>query len=148
MQNKTWITKSGLTAKALFVQNSHYCGYVGVPQGHVLYGRKYGEDIPELKPLFQKMLDKSLDLEKTSILRVFSYGLGDHKTSMDLVLSVHGGVTYADSDPLKEDKMWWIGFDCAHCDDKTSFNPNGVFRTLEYVMRECEDLAEQITSLA
>lgn len=39
----------------------------------------------------------------------------------DIDAYVHGGVTFAEADTKcdkgGEDNAWWLGFDCAHCDD-------------------------------
>lgn len=36
------------------------------------------------------------------------------------VICVHGGLTYSgerDNYPVDNEGLWWIGFDCGHCDD-------------------------------
>lgn len=40
---KDWITQAGLRAIALLIPNSHRCGYVAVPVGHLLHGKTYEE---------------------------------------------------------------------------------------------------------
>ena len=55
---------------------------------------------------------------------------------------VHGGVTFSDF----VDDFWNIGFDCAHFGDK-AFGHEGVERTLDYCIEECENLAAQIEEL-
>lgn len=61
-------------------------------------------------------------------------------------VNVHGGVTWQDS--LEEmGGLNTVGFDCAHAGDKTWFNPNGVPRTEEFCINECEQLAEQLRDL-
>lgn len=70
-----------------------------------------------------------------------------------LTLIVHGGVTHADTinrSPMPD--LWWIGFDCAHMSDMspglnnplTGYKPKGVYRDMEYVTRECTELAAQL----
>jgi hypothetical protein len=76
----------------------------------------------------------------------------------DVPADVHGGLTFAAADvPCPkggEDNAWWIGFDCAHCDDAPDpalphlagrlwSPPDAVVRTQEYVQAECERLCEQ-----
>lgn len=62
----------------------------------------------------------------------------------DYYFDVHGGITYVDSKELK------IGFDCAHCMDKSPFmetfgyDLGGVYRNLEFVKNEIEYLVSQI----
>lgn len=70
------------------------------------------------------------------------------KVSLELLLEVHGGVTYADK--WKGRDGWWLGFDCGHCDDyqphfdSLFVNVYSRYRTLEYVADECRSLARQI----
>jgi hypothetical protein len=115
----------------------HWCGYVGVDRSHPHYGQS-GEDLDVL---------------------------------------VHGGLTYADKcrdnichvpEPGMPADVWWLGFDCAHAGDMSparaalerewaktdpSFRLTlkelrDVYRTLDYVKAETEDLAEQLRNLA
>jgi hypothetical protein len=69
----------------------------------------------------------------------------------DIDVCVHGGVTFADT---MEDQigngLWWIGFDCSHCDDltpaldKLGHRFGGVYKNFDYVIRETESLALQL----
>jgi hypothetical protein len=104
----------------------HWCGYVGVPKGHPLHGKSYDEA--------HRIVD----------------------------LDVHGGLTYADAchgnvcHPTEDaDPTWWLGFDCAHLYDESpgmaSYGWTGEdheYRTLPWVKRETERLAEQIAKRA
>jgi hypothetical protein len=60
--------------------------------------------------------------------------------------SVHGGLTYSD----EGDGGWVIGFDCAHAGDLCPAFPyyDGVYRTKEYVIEECERLAESVSKFS
>jgi len=79
------------------------------------------------------------------------YGIGYD----NLDLHAHGGLTYNSYD---EDKNWVIGFDCAHHGDLTpyflldeteyGFGQRGVYRDMEYVKSECENLAEQASKFS
>lgn len=116
------------------------CGYVGVSEGH---------------PWFAKDYD-------------------------DMEADVHGGLTYADFcqedmdeghsichvvDPGEPDRVWWLGFDCAHCGDlipgcirDTDLNParaflegysaGEVYRDRAYVKQQCAQLAAQAAKAA
>lgn len=112
----------------------HWCGYVGVAPTHPWHG-KYSD-------------------------------------SMDV--DVHGGLTYAreceEGDPEltvchipapgEPEHLWWLGFDCAHCNDYSPENaargrskgcpwtigPDEKYRTLDYVRRQCAKLAAQIAA--
>lgn len=116
-----------------------WCGYVGLPRRHPLYGRDY--DLAE------------------------EHGI-----------SAHGGITFGGfcggaichNDP---ERVYWIGFDCAHYQDLSPalratmrhiapeltklhekleldrvFGTE-VYRTLEFVRRETEELARQLKSV-
>lgn len=58
--------------------------------------------------------------------------------------SVHGGITFSGYLTSLNNDLYWFGFDCAHSNDKSHWNPNGIERTLEYCVEECESLAQQI----
>lgn len=103
------------------------CGYVGVPEGH---------------PCFQKDYD-SIDVD------------------------CHGGLTFADlcreaDDPGRHichekecaanDKVWWLGFDCAHAWDVApkydhSFGYDSMYRSFSYVKDEVNNLAKQLAEI-
>lgn len=110
----------------------NWCGYVGVPKGHK------------------------------------AYGIAFDKAESDL--TVHGGITY--TNPCggnichvteEEDDLYWLGFDCAHSFDivprmaKTLESLGDLpddpwmgrmeYRSVDYVRREAEKLAEQLASL-
>ena len=99
----------------------HLCGYVGVSNGH---------------PAFR------LEEEALEVLGV----------------SAHGGLTFADYRGLSS-PLWWIGFDCGHYGDFVpqigallgqdgpgSDDPN-TYRTIDYVEKQCTDLAMQLFRL-
>lgn len=84
-----------------------------------------------------------------------------------LDLRVHGGLTYAHQcsgairhkpEPGQPDDVWWLGFDCAHCDDSSPgmealsreqgwSQGSGVYRELGYVEQQCASLAQQLKEL-
>lgn len=102
------------------------CGYVGVNEGHPCYEKGY-EDVP---------------------------------------VEVHGGLTYSAFCTENEhgichipeegepDKVWWLGYDCAHLGDKCpayerfgSFGYGEVYRNMDYVKGENAQLARQLADL-
>jgi hypothetical protein len=67
--------------------------------------------------------------------------------------SVHGGITYwgggSNSSYPIPSNLWWFGFDCDHAGDARIDKDDdlllyGIVRDLDYVVAECEKLAEQI----
>ena len=87
---------------------------------------------------------------------------------------VHGGLTFSGArheadhpsrgichvpNPGEPDHLWWLGFDCAHCDDASPldyvyardrgypFSPvYGTYKPLGYVKAECTKLAAQFSA--
>ncbi len=101
-----------------------WCGYVGVPPGHPWHGKSYD----------------------------------------DVDVRVHGGLTYANGcaehlchvpAPGEPDALHWFGFDCNHAFDYApglgleGIRRDGqVYRDVNWVRRETEQLAEQLAERA
>ena len=139
---KEWTTAKGLHAVCLRTDLGHLCGYVGVPRGNPLYGHGYDDNLPELITAWKRA--KRGPIGKRGIMPLLT--ADDETTSMCCVFNVHGGITYASGGkngyPSETHKdLWWIGFDCAHCDD----TPENC--DLPYVTAECENLADQIAAV-
>lgn len=109
------------------------CGYVGIPDGHPLYGLAYDE------------------------CRV-SCGESWCEHTIDARIDVHGGVTWTGPDPTRTDTtLWWIGFDTAHAYDLVPgmlalshlhFHHEGdTYRDIDAVIKEVQMLAMQILAL-
>lgn len=111
-----------------------WCGYVGVTEEH---------------PLFENSADWDSGYE----------------------LLVHGGITFSGfcvednkehgichvPDPGEPDHVWWLGFDCAHCNDVSPamdarykgllIHARAEYRELDYVKAQCSLLALQLKDL-
>lgn len=112
------------------------CGYVGVAEGHPWFGMGYD----------------------------------DVRTAEGEYPEVHGGLTFADfchegpeestichvPGPGEPDRVWWLGFDCAHAWDLSPgmraeltglgtprHDLDETYRDVAYVKAECARLAEQ-----
>jgi len=113
----------GLPCMAIRATLGHWCGYIAVPPGHALYGRDYN----------------------------------------DVDADVHGGLTYARKCarhichvPRKgePENVYWFGFDCAHYSDLSpgiearnglpNFSKDSTYRTLVYVKKQTNKLADQL----
>lgn len=89
------------------------------------------------------------------------FGCRDWQKMEDAGVSVHGGITYSQSDaPFRHDStvsLWWIGFDCNH--GGTDLAPEWdscemlrnlprmseqTYKTFVFVIAECEQLAGQL----
>lgn len=141
-----WITNSGYRAVCLMVRNDHRCGYVGIPKEHPLYKKPYSEHTDALKSAYKKIMKGPIG--KRGTISVVFHTKG--QCTPEIVFDVHGGITYSGNSkdyPVKSRGLWWYGFDCAHCDDKTSYSTTGIERTKEYVMEECESLAKQLKAI-
>lgn len=106
----------------------HLCGYVGINKDHKLFKAEYSACF--LKENCGK-----------------SYC--DH--TLDLIIDVHGGLTFSNSIPESSIKdLWWFGFDCSHSGDLApGMNrflgmTGGIYRDIDYVKQECEKLAKQL----
>lgn len=100
------------------------CGYVGVAEGHPAFDVHYDE----------------------------------------VNVDVHGGLTFADfcqpndgdegichvPDEGEPERVYWLGFDCAHCWDVTPAWPDGFgegsYKNIPYVQNECRQLAAQLAA--
>ena len=121
---KTWKYR-GYVCEVIGTYMGHRCGYVGVPEGH--FTNEWSDE----------------DL---------------------YVINVHGGVTFHGKRNVTEYKdLNWIGFDCGHYRDgkdvslmdeynvkmyeKNRDLYEGEVRTLEFCVRECESMVDQLLLL-
>jgi hypothetical protein len=157
---KDWTTKAGL--RAVVIAHRHRCGYVGVPQGHPLFGVDYSTDMKLLR-----LYAATAVLGKKSPVLALTCGVhapdGETITaSPEVIFDVHGGLTYAKASPAYPvpSNLWWFGYDCGHLGDlpipenvseserelneRFPVDRDGVIRSLDYCIAECESLARQI----
>jgi hypothetical protein len=113
----------------------HWCGYVGVAEGHPWYRVDYD--------------DTGVDVDVHGGLTFAEMCLPDADESRDICHVPAAG---------EPDHVWWLGFDCAHGRD---WSPGDAarageedcpwtrfvvqeYRTLGYVQQQCAKLAAQI----
>lgn len=113
------------------------CGYVGVSEGHRFFGKEYSSG---------------------------DYDSEEYRQSPGSLLEAHGGITFSDfcrespdhrgichiPGPGEPDRVWWLGFDCAHYGDHCpafdrGFSHESDYKNLFYVQSECRSLAQQLT---
>jgi hypothetical protein len=123
--------------------SGHLCGYVGVPPGHWAHGKKWDE------------VDAELDVHGGI---TYSEGCQGHVCHIP--------------EPGEPDELWWHGFDCHHAGDlspqhmmwhekalkgemhevfirrKFEGHDIDVYRTIDYVKQQTEDLAAQLAKVA
>lgn len=145
------------------------CGYVGVPKGHLLYGKEYGS---EMGVSYSELENEPTG--KRGIIPVLCAAYSENDdVSMDMYFDVHGSLTYSGGGkrstyPVESD-LWWLGFDCGHYNDgydldlmeelwgyndnikerirlerKYPYHEEFEVRTQEYVEQECRNLVDQI----
>lgn len=148
------------------------CGYVGVAEGHPLFGLSYSEVAPVSRPVAAELLDAR------GVLDLYDDELKACTVRIDVMLSAHGGITFADfcadstneaelichvPGPGEPDRVWWFGFDCGHAGDLApemqARHPdlytdiwrsrmNETYRDVPYVEDECASLAAQLKAIA
>lgn len=152
---KLWFTNAGLIAVVLMTDMGHRCGYVGLTPQHPLYGVGYSERSPYLLAPYRR------NTEKMGALQMLAGALlpFHQLNTPEYVLEVHGGLTYsgfgAGKYPIQSNKVWWLGYDCAHAGDAyapdslmSAYNfPDSIHRTLEFCIQECESLANQLAAI-
>jgi hypothetical protein len=155
---RDWITSAGLRAVVIMVEDmGHRCGYVGLPVEHPLFGVGYSDKSPALKANMER------STEKLSPIDVLCAAASepDELNSPLYMFEVHGGITYAGKGdyPVASD-LWWYGYDCAHGGDVPrpevvkakypgrGYWEQGVHRSLDYCLFECESLAAQLATVA
>lgn len=155
MSNTTerdWTTRAGLRAICLMVDDSHRCGYVGLPAGHPLHGVDYNKETDVLLEAAKAAGEGPMG--KRGILALLSAAATDTlEARPDLVFDVHGSLTYSGGggDYPAIGPEWWFGFDCNHSGDgNATYNANSgdPIRSEEYVVAECESLAQQLAPLS
>lgn len=117
---------TGLPCLAVRNQMGAWCGYVGVAEGHVLYGTSYSE--------VQASVHGGL---------TFADKCRPSGNEAEDICHLPG--------PGEPDHVWWLGFDCAHYMDLCPHEPyslmgalSGTYRTLEFVKDQCTQLAQQL----
>lgn len=110
-----------------------WCAYVGVAEGHPLFGKEDSEEMP---------------LSVHGGITFTDFCVEDDKEH---------GICHV-PDPGEPDRVWWLGFDHGHADDympalaarSSSFAEvfdGWVYRDLPYVKEGCADLAAQLKAL-
>lgn len=124
--------RHGLTCVIHRNSNQAWCGYVGVDKNNKGYGKNY------------------------CFWSESELGLSDTEKFINNI-EVHGGITFADKAYWKEnDDKWYFGFDCVHAGDLSLLDfyfkeippsKDSAYRTKDYVISECDKLAEQLIKL-
>lgn len=105
------------------------CGYVGVAEGHPAFEKHY--DAVQPYP----------DVHGGLTFSDFCSPHGDNKER---------GICHVPSEG-EPDRVWWLGFDCAHLGDTTpaydwSHDYESSYKRVAYVQNECRNLAQQLAA--
>jgi hypothetical protein len=143
------------------------CGYVGIEPTHPLWGAPFNEPAEALATKAEEV--KSGPIGKRGILSLFAAALDEKRlSSPESVFDVHGSITYSgfgtDGYPVPSPMTFWYGFDCGHYGDARDpelmdekykgleerylWYSDGIIRSFEYVMAECESLAKQLSEVS
>lgn len=158
----------GYKCVTTFSDMGHRCGYVGIPEGHILYGKHYGDYLD----ISKSELENEPIGKRGIMLLMFSAWDDNDNVKLELYFDVHGGITYSDKHetyPIESD-LWWLGFDCAHYGDgkdmdlvekywgddphiqkrieiEREYSLDYPVRSQQYVEDECRSLVDQIERL-
>ena len=157
---KVWEHKSN-TCVVLMTDLGHRCGYVGISPNHSLYKKEYSDTIPEeLKSKLEKVLCEPIG--KRGIIDILCHD--PENPRIGILFDVHGGITFSRGDgkyPIEKENIWWFGYDCAHAGDgkdlsvvsesireiELMYPNNDPVRSLEYCIKECESLSDQLEEI-
>lgn len=138
-----------------------WCGYVGVPRGHPLYGSArmpsgepdvhggltYAGSGADLSPEAWEQWRKR-QLARVN-LREYTAAIDDYAAYV--VLGQSRSICYVPEPGELDNVWWWFGFDCAHLGDVSPLDrwcDGGVYRDRAYVEREVAKLAAQLADIA
>ena len=112
-----------------------------------MYKKEYSEPIKGLEEKLEELKNKPIPKDPSFALTI-SVLSGNLEPSLDVLIDVHGGITYANGNgkyPVAS-RGWWFGFDCAHSGDATKYL-DGELRSFEYVKQECFKLVRQLQEI-
>jgi len=169
--NKSYVVESDFVYKnfrcvCLGMDMGHRCGYVGLPEGHSLYGKDYRDACLPKKDV------EDQPIGKRGIIPLLCSKFSQDLISPDVYFDVHGSLTYSgggkDSKYPVESDLWWLGFDCCHSGDgqdeqlilslcetdlaasrlSWSRRSSDPARTQDYVESELKSLVDQIITVS
>jgi hypothetical protein len=161
---KIWRHKSNICI-VLLTSMGYRCGYVGIQSSHSLYNIDYSQDCEFLHSKLDGL--KQSEIGKRGVIPPLCWD--GERVTPEILFNVHGGITYAGGSkdypvPVSEIigyQPWWFGYDCGHSGDATDLSVvsrelreieerypvDGVVRSLEYCISECESLPDQLEAL-
>jgi hypothetical protein len=114
---KQWKYK-GLDCLIFAIPVGHRCGYVRIPNDHPFFGLHFQDKIPGLETNLEICVNDSFNSMLIAICGDREL-MENHSQTIDGNVNVHGGITFCgEFNSMYKINGWWIGFDCAHCDDE------------------------------
>jgi hypothetical protein len=113
---------SGYAAFTLRGPHGSWCGYVGVPVNHPVYGKDYGDNETE-----------TLDVHG----------------GITYASKCAGAICHIPA-PGMPDEVWWLGFDTAHYMDLSptdNFHETATYKDIGYIIAECVRFAKQLREM-
>lgn len=129
---KEWTTEVGHVARIIKQSMGHLCGYVGIPKDHKLFEKSYHDEIDYTLPMDEPVSSRGV----IPLLLRATLPPKEGKESLEMIFDVHGSLTF--SGKFENSELWWLGYDCAHCDDTPEVC------NLEFCISQCESLSKQI----
>lgn len=136
-----------------------WCGYVGVPETHTLFGVSFHDHIPYPDVWRERAINLDEQGVINTIIALFDPDeVPTGFAPFSMVFGVHGGMSF--SEPRREfPHLWFFGFDCSHAGDYApgmhevledfptlaAHHLQGVYRSFDYVRGECTQLAAQLS---
>jgi hypothetical protein len=132
LDKRQWADPStGLPCLAVRGPLGAWCGYVGVPEGHPMFGMDYDK------------VDGEFGIEVHGGLTFEGFCQPEVENR---------GICHV-VEPGEDDRVWWLGFDTGHAHDLVPSTaryadfPDMTYRTLDYVVEQVADLARQIKNV-
>lgn len=133
---------AGFTCMVVKTSMGYYCGYVGLPASHPWHGKEYSDMVA----VPREVIERPISSETTGAINMVCAGLRNTEETiaaglleMVMAVDVHGGLTFSRAG--KDNGLWWLGFDCGHCDDDPSVQDEA------YTEKETRALADQLRRL-
>lgn len=148
----------------------HWCGYVGVAEGHPFFEKEYGAKVKQPEWYAETKCDQLSPMQLFCAAGMYESG----EARIEYLLNCHGGITFTDfcrevveegrgichvPAPGRPDKVWWFGFDCLHAWDiapkraaeerERGYGPShdSFYRDEPYVKSQVTKLAAQLHAL-
>lgn len=136
----------GLPCRMQRIPRGNWCGYVGVGEGHPLFGLPTNH----LLKLPASWFARRRGFEGTGPMDLFIHLFSGKELTdaceISIALQVHGGVNFAEDRVPgdKPDGHWWFGFDCGHAGDYMPFRSDIIDKLMDEMVDSMPEEARGI----